>query len=81
MGVIEGVDGVLGAEGADGVLGATGAMYCAMVILIVDVVVTPKASVIVTSKVKVPCPDGVPEISPLVGLSERPLGRAPDVIA
>jgi hypothetical protein len=72
---------VLGAEGADGVLGATGAMYCAMVIEIVEVLETPNASVMVTSKVKVPCPLGVPEISPVVGLSERPLGRVPDVIA
>jgi hypothetical protein len=52
-----------------------------MVIVIVEVVETPNASVIVTSKVKVPCPLGVPEITPAVGLSERPLGKVPNVMA
>ena len=45
--------------------------------VIVEVVVTPKPSVIVTSKVKVPWAVGVPEISPVFGLRESPPGRAP----
>ena len=51
-----------------------------MVIAIVVVVVTPNASVIVTSMLVVPWPVGVPEITPVVALMSRPAGSEPAVI-
>jgi len=51
------------------------------VIVTAVVVVTPNASVIVTSTVVAPDPVGVPEITPVFVLSASPAGRVPVVIA
>jgi hypothetical protein len=81
VGVGEGVgtDGVT--EGGVGVGGLTGATYWAIVIVTAVVVVTPNASVIVTSIVVAPYPDGVPEMTPVFALIVRPAGRVPEVTA
>lgn len=79
VGVGVGVDGVT--EGGVGVVGVVGATYCAITIVMDVDVVTPKASVIVTSTLVVPNPDDVPEITPVLELSVNPAGSEPAVSA